>query len=110
MPDTRPTTAWAYTALACGILGWFAAAPLPFIDYGYIAGATAGVGLIGPFLLGVLSSLLGLLALVLGIVTLARTKGGGFGGRSKGWAGLALGGFLVMTYVVVAGRMGFRWW
>src|ERR1700692_1407798 len=108
MPDAKPTTTWASTSLSCSILGWLAASPLPFIDYGYIAGATAGVGLIGPFLLGMLSALLGVLGLILGSVALARIRGGRFNGRGKAWAGVAPGGMLLTSYVA-AGFM-YRWW
>ena len=48
----KPTAVWAYVGLVTGVIAWLTAAPLPFIDYGHIAGATAGVGLAGPFLLG----------------------------------------------------------
>jgi hypothetical protein len=105
MPEMKPTPVWAYTSLACGILGWLAALPLPFLDYQSIAGATAGVGVIGPFLLGMWSALLGLLALILGIIGLAWTRSG----RGMTWAGIALGGSLLMAYGVAACLLS-GWW
>lgn len=106
----KPTTAWASASIILGILALLTAIPLPFIDYQNIAGATAGVGLIGPFLLGVVSVLLALVALILGFVALGRTSSGQFNGRSKAWAGIALGGILLTAYVVVTGRIMFAWW
>jgi hypothetical protein len=44
MTFTQPTTAGAYASLAAGMLAWLLAAPLPLIDYGQVAGATAGLG------------------------------------------------------------------
>lgn len=83
---------------------------MPFIDYQNIAGATAGVGLIGPFMLGMLSALLGLVGLILGIVALARTRSGEFGGRGKAWVGFVLGGVLLTAYLVMTSRLMFGWW
>jgi hypothetical protein len=101
MVDTKPTPAWAVTSLVVSVLGWLAAAPLPLLDYGYIIGSTAGVGMIGPFLLGLLSGTLALAGVILGAVALARTRGGGFGGRGQAWAGVALGGVLLLAYGTV---------
>jgi hypothetical protein len=110
MTDTRTTSAWASASLVCGIFGLLAGIPLPFIDYQNIAGATAGVGLIGPLLLGLLSALLALIASILGFIGLVRTSSGGLGGRGKAWMGTALGGLLLTVYVVVCGRTMFAWW
>jgi hypothetical protein len=104
MTETKWTTAWADASLACGVLGWLAAVPLPLIDYQHIGGATAGVGVLGPFLLGVLSALLGVLGLILGMVALARGSG-----RGKAWAGIALAGLLLTGYAAAA-RLLFAWW
>jgi hypothetical protein len=97
---TKHTTAWAYSALGCSLLGWLAAAPLPLIDYNHLIGGTAGVGVIGPFLLGLLSALLCLLGIIFGIVALARTRDTTFHGRGKAWTGIALGGLLLTAYLV----------
>jgi hypothetical protein len=102
MPDAKPTTAWTHASLACSILGWLTAVPLPFIDYQAISGATAGVGLIGPCLLGMLSALLAVLALLFGLVALAQTRSGRFDGQGKAWAGIALGGMLFTIYAATA--------
>jgi hypothetical protein len=101
MGDTKPITAWAVACLACGILGWLAAVPLPLIDYNHLIGATAGVGVVGPFLLGLLSGGLCLLATLFGVAALARTRRGDFGGRGSAWAGIALGCSLLAAYLVL---------
>jgi hypothetical protein len=103
MVDPKPITAWAYVSLATGMLAWLAAAPLPFIDYQQIAGATAGVGLAVPFLLGQLSALLCFLGLIFAVVALARTGSGRLGGHGRAWAGVAINGLLLVAYAAVAG-------
>jgi hypothetical protein len=105
MPDTKPTTAWSTASLVCGILGLLGAIPLPFIDYQHIAGATAGVGIIVPLFLGLVSALFALVALILGLVALARTRDGRFGGRGKAWSGVALGSVLMVAYLAVGWLM-----
>jgi hypothetical protein len=109
MVETKPTTAWAVACLACGVLGWLAAVPLPLIDYNQLIGATAGVGVIGPFLLGLLSGGLCLLATLFGAVALARTRRGEFSGRGGAWAGIALGASLLGAYLVL-GRFVLGLW
>jgi hypothetical protein len=91
--------------LACCSLGLLTALPLPLIDYQQIAGATVGVGLIGPFLLGLLSAALGVPGFVFGLVALARTDEGRFSGRGRAWAGIVLGGRLSLAYLVVLAEM-----
>jgi hypothetical protein len=68
MAQPKPTAVWAYVGLITGVLACLTAAPLPFIDYGYIAGATAGVGLAGPFLLGLLLAIA--YAVVIGLLVI----------------------------------------
>lgn len=110
MVPAKPTTSWAFASLICSILAWLGAVPLPFIDYNYIGGATAGVGVIGPALLGLVSALLALLGLIFGLVALGRISAGTLGGRGKAWTGVALAGFLLLAYVAVSGRFLFGWW
>jgi hypothetical protein len=101
MAPAKPTTAWAVASVVCSSLGLLGAAPLPLIDYQHIVGATAGVGVVGPFLLGLLSAALGILGFVFGLVALARIGEGRFSGRGLAWAGIVLGGLLSLAYVVV---------
>jgi hypothetical protein len=102
MAPTKPITAWAVASVACSGLGMLAGVPLLLIDYQNIAGATAGVGLIGPFLLGLLSSAFGLVGLVSGLVALGRIGAGQYGGRGMAWAGVTIGALLTMAYLIVA--------
>jgi hypothetical protein len=99
MARRKPTMVWAYVGLITGVLAWLTAAPLPLIDYGYIAGATAGVGLAGPFLLGLLSMLLCSLGLVFGIVAVIMNTRR----RGAAWAAVALIGLLAIAYLAVIG-------
>lgn len=102
MANARPTPAWAYASLTAGTLAWLAAAPLPFIDYGRLAGATAGVGMAAPFLLWLLSVLLGCIGVTCAVVAVAKT-GGLRGGRALAWAGVAVSGSLLATYATIVG-------
>jgi hypothetical protein len=99
MAPSKPTAVWAYVGLITGVLAWLAAAPLPFIDYGYIAGATAGVGLAGPFFLGLLSLLLCCLGLGIGIVAVIMNASR----HGAAWAAVALNGLLAIAYTAVIG-------
>jgi len=110
MIATKTSSAWAVASVVLVVLGWLTAVPLPLIDYGYIGGATAGVGVIGPCLLGLLSFTLGLLGAVFGVVALARTRGDEVGGRGIAWIGTSLGVLLVTGYVVISGRFLFGLW
>ena len=76
----------------------------------YIAGATAGVGLLGPFLLGLLSATLCLLGVNFGVVALARIRSGERRGRGMSWSGIILGGLPLVAYVVFSGRYLLGWW
>src|SRR5262245_52022278 len=100
MADPKPTTAWSVASLVVSVLGWLAAVPLLFIDYNHLIGATAGVGLIGPFLLGLVSGTLALTGIILGMIALARTRSGEFVGRGTAWTGIGLSGVLLAAYVV----------
>jgi hypothetical protein len=100
MAPAKPTTAWAVASVVCGSLGLLGAVPLPLIDYQHLAGATAGVGVAGPFLLGLVSAALGVLGLVFGLVALARLGEGRFSGRGLAWSGICLGGLLSLAYLV----------
>jgi hypothetical protein len=102
----NPTRARVYSSLACAGLGWLTAAPLPFIDYQYVGGATAGVGLMGPLLLGVLSAQLCLLGVVLATVALVRATGE----RRMAWAAVVVGGVPLTLFVAIGGRFLFGWW
>jgi hypothetical protein len=110
MDDRKPTRAWVYSSLACAGLGWLIAAPLPFIDYQYIGGATAGVGIMGPFLLGVFSAQLCLLGVVLGIVALVTASGERSSARRMAWSALMVGGLPLILFAAVAGRFLLGWW
>jgi hypothetical protein len=110
MDQMRPLSAWAVVSLTSAILGWLTALPLLVINYQYIAGSTAGVGLLGPFLLGLLSAALCLLGIIFGVVALARIRNGERRGRGMGWAGIILGGLPLMTYVLFSGRYLLGWW
>lgn len=101
MAQPKPTVVWAYIGLITGVLAWLTAAPLPFIDYGYIARATAGVGLAGPFLLGLLSALLCFLGLVFGIVAVITNRSR----RGVAWTAVALNGLLAIAYAAVIGLL-----
>lgn len=102
MDIAKPTTAWAYASLACCVLGLLPALPLPFIDYQQIAGATAGVGIIGPLLFGMASALLAMIGLFCGLIALARIGSGRFGGLLPAWIGVVLSGMLLLAYLVVS--------
>ncbi len=102
MHQSRPVTAWAVISLISTILGWLGALPLPFIDYQSIAGA-GGVGIVGPFLLGLLSATLCVLGVIFGVVALARIRNSERRGRAISWAGIILGGLPLMAYVVISG-------
>jgi hypothetical protein len=110
MVDTRPITAWAVVSLISSILGWLSSLPLPFIDYNALIGGTAGVGVIGPLLLGLLSATLCLLGVILGMVGLARTRRGAFRGQSISLTGLTLGSLALTAYLVVSGHYLLGWW
>ena len=110
MTDTRPITAWAVVSLISSILGWLSGLPLLFIDYNQLIGGTAGVGVIGPLLLGLLSATLCLLGLILGIVALTRTRGGERRGRGMAWTGIGLSSLALTAYVVVAGPNLLGFW
>src|SRR5262245_35900638 len=109
MVDTKPITAWAIVSLVSGILGWLGGLPLVVIDYNHLIGATAGVGVIGPLLLGLLSAILCLLAIIFGVIALARIRCGERRGRGISWTGIILGGLPLTAYVVL-GRYLFGWW
>jgi hypothetical protein len=94
--------------VACSGVGLLAAVPLLLIDYQNIAGATAGVGLIGPLLLGLVSSAFGLVGLVFGLVSLGRIGSGQYGGRGMALAGAAIGALLTMAYLAVVAWL-FGW-
>jgi hypothetical protein len=108
--DMKPTRAWAHSSLAFGVLGWLTAVPLPFIDYQYIGGATAGVGIMGPFLLGVLSAQLCLLGVVLAIVVLVMPSGGRSSERRVAWTAVVVGGLPLTVFAAVLGRFLMGWW
>jgi hypothetical protein len=105
----KPSMVWAYSSLACAVLGWLAAAPLPFIDYQYIGGATAGVGVIGPVLLGVLSAQLCLLGVVLAIVALVSPSSDRSSGRIMAWVAIVVGGLPLFLLPGVIGRFLLGW-
>src|SRR5262245_56291931 len=107
MQETKPSTAWAAISLFVSGLAWVVGLPLPVIDYNHLIGGTAGVGVIVPFLLGLVSGTLAVVGILLGLIALARTRGGAFGGRGRAWAGIALGVVLVITYLVVGWLAGF---
>jgi hypothetical protein len=109
MVTTRTTTAWANASLVLGILGWLTAVPLAFLDYGHIIGATAGVGMIGPFLIGLVAAVLCLLGVVFGVVALARARNGEFGGTGKAWTGIVVGALPLLVGVVVLWPSYFGW-
>ena len=96
-------------SLISTILGWLGALPLPFIDYGNIAGATAGVGLIDPFLLGLLSAMLCTMGVVFGIVALGSIRSGKRSGRGISWTGIILGGLPLTAYIVFLGKDLLGW-
>jgi hypothetical protein len=110
MADTRPITAWAVASMISSILGWLTGLPLPFLDYNQLIGGTAGVGVIGPLLLGLLSATLCLLGLVLGIVALTKPRGGERRGRGMAWTGFGLSSLALAAYVVVAGPNLLGFW
>jgi hypothetical protein len=101
MDQTRPVTRWAIAGLISGILGWLVGLPLPFIDYHQIIGATAGVGVIGPFLVGLLSAGLCVLGMACGIVALFRIRSGDRSGTGLSWSAIALGGSALTIYAAV---------
>jgi hypothetical protein len=109
MVDSKPITAWALLSLVSSILGWFVGLPLVLIDYNHLIGATAGVGVLGPLLLGLLSATLCLLAIIFGVVAVARIRRGERRGRGILWAGIILGGLPLIAYVVL-GRYLLGWW
>ena len=74
--SASPSISRVAVSFAGTILGWLGALPLLVINYQYIGGATAGVGLLGPFLLGLLSATLCLLGVIFGVVALARIRSG----------------------------------
>jgi hypothetical protein len=110
MVDSRPITAWAVVSLISSILGWLCGLPLLFIDYEALIGGTAGVGVIGPFLLGMLSATLCLLGVILGMIGLARTRRGDYRGRNTSWTGIGLGCLALTAYLVVSGHYLLGWW
>jgi hypothetical protein len=99
-----------FVSLISSILGWLSGLPLLFIDYQGLIGGTAGVGVIGPLLLGLLSATLCLLGLILGITALTRTRGGERRGRGMAWTGIGLSWLALTAYVVVSGRIFFGFW
>lgn len=110
MADTSPITAWAVASLISSILGWLTGLPLAFIDYCQLIGGTAGVGVIGPLLLGLLSATLCLLGLVLGTVALTKIRGGERRGRGMVWTGVGLSSLALTAYAVIAGPNFLGFW
>lgn len=106
---TKPITAWAVVSLVSSVLGWLAGLPLLFVDYDHLVGATAGVGVVYPFLLGLLSATLGLLGVIFGLIALARIRGGEQSGRGLSSAGIILGALLLTAYVAFSARYLVAW-
>jgi hypothetical protein len=109
MADTKPLSAWAVASAVSAGLGFLAALPLPFIDYQQLIGGTAGVGVIGPLLLGVLSGALCLLGVIFGAIALARTRSGERRGWGTAWAGVLLGSLPLLVYLLL-GQFMWGWW
>ena len=55
-PKRDPSRLWGVVSLILSIMRWLSGLPLLFMDYDALFGGTAGVGVIGPFLLGLLSA------------------------------------------------------
>jgi hypothetical protein len=108
--QTRPIAPLAIISLAAAFLGFVGALPLPFIDYANIGGATAGVGVIGPCLLGLLSAALCLAGVIFGVIALANIRKTASRGAVPSWVAIILGGLVLAAYVVAMGRYGFAWW
>lgn len=109
MVHAKPITAWAVVSLISSILGWLGALPLVFMDYDDLIGGTAGVGVIIPLLMGLLSATLCLLGVIFGAVALATIRSGKRRGWGISWTGIILGGFALTAYLVV-GRYLLGWW
>jgi hypothetical protein len=101
MAATKPITAWAVISLLSSSAGWLTGLSLLFIDYDQLIGGTAGVGVIGPLLLGMLSATLCLLGVILGMIGLARTRTGEHRGRNTSWTGIGLGCLALTVYLGV---------
>lgn len=110
MTDTKPITAWAVVSLISSILGWLSGLPLLFLDYDQLIGGTAGVGVIVPLFLGLLSATFCSLGLLLGVVALSRTHGGLRRGWGMSWTGIGLSGAALIVYVVFSGIFLLGWW
>jgi hypothetical protein len=108
--ETKPVTAWSVASLVSSIVGWLVGLPLVFLNYDRMMGETAGLGLLGPFLWGLLSATLCLFGAIFGIVGLIQLGGSQCHGRVTSWLGISLGGLALMIYLVALGRHGFGWW
>ena len=110
MNPARPVSGWAIAGLIAAIVGWLGTLPLLLLDYSHIAGATAGVGLIGPFLIALLSAALGVTGIICGSVAMAGIRRSERRGAGMAWMGVVLGALLSAAYVGAVGRLGFGWW
>ena len=99
---TKRTTGSAIASLVLTLLGWLAGLPLLLINYQSISGRTAGVGVVGPFLLGILSAVLCFLGVLFGVVALAKISRGEVRGLGIALVGVILGSSVLGAYVLVA--------
>lgn len=105
----KPLPASAVISLASGALGWLAALPLLLFDYQRMMGATAGVGLVVPFLTGVVSATLCVSGIVSGVIALAVIGKGDRRGRVISRAGIIVSAVPLAVFASAAGYL-LGWW
>jgi hypothetical protein len=87
-------------SLVAGITGWLAGLPLLAVDWVGAVGGTAGVGVIGPLVWGLLSAVGCLLAVLFGIIALLRIRKTRCRGLGITLTGTIMG-FTALTYYIL---------